>query len=199
MKVDAFDIVRKFEQAIAEYTGAPYVVAVNSCTMALLLALDWYRRSGARYVIIPYRTYPSVPMSAIHAGLTVEYVDKEWHGVYPLLPSPVWDCAKRFTSGMYVSGQVQCVSFHAAKHLKIGQGGAILHDNPMADSWYRRARFDGRTEGVATRDDAYDFAGWHCYMSPDAAARGLWLMQSYPENVPDQEMHNYPDLREARL
>ena len=111
-----------------------------------------------------------------------------------MAPSPIWDCAKRFTSGMYISGQVQCVSFHIAKHLKLGQGGAILHDDAEADVWYRIARFDGRTEGIATKDDTYPIPGWHCYLSPDVAARGLWLMDTYPKDVPDQEMHEYPSM-----
>ena len=198
--IDAFRVVRDFEEAIGIYTGARYVVTVNSCTMALLLAFDWYRRMENGFdVVLPAKTYPSVPMSAIHAGLKVKYEHREWEGVYPVPPSRIWDCAKRFTSGMYVPGQVQCVSFHAAKLLKIGQGGAILHDNPVADEWYRRARFDGRREGVATKDDEYTFPAWHCYLSLDMSARGLWLMQSYPKDVPDQEMHDYPDLSKAVL
>jgi hypothetical protein len=55
-------------------------------------------------------------------------------------------------------------------------------------------RFDGRTEGVETKDDTYEEPGYHCYLSPDAAARGLWLMQSYPKHMPDQEMHEYPRM-----
>jgi dTDP-4-amino-4,6-dideoxygalactose transaminase len=194
MMVDAFRTVRDFEKAISEYTGAPYVVAVNSCTMALLLAFRWYFENGGESVNLPSVTYPSVYMSAHYAGLRIESTDFEWDGVYCCYPSRIWDCAKRFTGNMYIPGQVQCVSFHIAKHLKLGQGGAILHNDVVADRWYRLMRFDGRTEGVATKDDEYSQPGYHCYMSPDVAARGLWLMQSYPKYVPDQEMHDYPDM-----
>ena len=197
--IDAFKVVRDFEQAISEYTGAPYVVTTNSCTMALLLAFKLWEQDGEGGPLqIPSKTYPSVFMSAYHAGLAVEAVDMEWEGVYRIHPTNIWDCAKRFTSGMYIHGQVQCVSFHAAKLLKIGQGGAILHDDPYTDEWYRRMRFDGRAEGVATKDDSYEEPGYHCYLSPDAAARGLWLMQSYPKDVPDQEMCEYPDMSKWR-
>jgi dTDP-4-amino-4,6-dideoxygalactose transaminase len=192
--IDPHQVTRDFEKAISDYTGAPFVVTANSCTMALLLAFAWYKRNEGGYVILPSKTYPSVPMSAYHAGLEIEYEDIQWSGVYNCYPSDIWDCAKRYTGGMYVKGQVQCVSFHAAKLLKIGQGGAILHDNPRADEWYRRARFDGRGEGVLTKDDIYDFPAWHCYMSPPDAARGLWLMQSYPKVMPDQPMHDYPSM-----
>lgn len=193
--IDAFRVVRDFEKAISEYTGAPYVVTTNSCTAALLLAFRlWEMDEGGFPVQIPSHTYPSVFMSAYHAGLEIKAVDEDWEGVYRIYPTNIWDCAKRFTSGMYVPGQVQCVSFHAAKLLKIGQGGAILHDDPDVDRWYRRMRFDGRAEGVETKDDIYEEPGYHCYLSPDAAARGLWLMQSYPKDVPDQEMSEYPDM-----
>jgi dTDP-4-amino-4,6-dideoxygalactose transaminase len=192
--IDAHQVTKDFEKAIADYTGAPYVVTTNSCTMALLLALAWYNKNGGELVAMPSRTYPSVPMSAYHAGLEVEFVNEKWSGVYLITPCKVWDCAKRFTSGMYVAHQVQCVSFHAAKLLKIGQGGAILHDDPVADEWYRRMRFDGRTEGVPTSMDTFYEPGWHCYLSPDSAARGLWLMQHYPKDMQDDPPVDYPDM-----
>ena len=200
MSGDAFDVVRQFEREIAIYTGARFAVAVNSCTMALRLAIEWWKLStGHACVCMPSHTYPSVPMQAYHAGLKIEWWHESWRGVYRMAPSYIWDCAKRFTSGMYVPGSVQCVSFHARKLLPIGQGGAILHDDELADSWYRRARFDGRAEGVPTKDDVYTFAGWHCYMLPEQAARGLHLMTWYPMHVQDQPMDDYPDMSKAPL
>jgi dTDP-4-amino-4,6-dideoxygalactose transaminase len=133
-------------------------------------------------------------MGAHHAGLRIEWSNKEWEGVYHMTPSPIRDCAKRFTEGMFGIGQVQCVSFHARKLLKIGTGGAILHDDPIADEWYRRMRFDGRREGVATADDTYAEPGWHCYMLPEQAARGLQLLDFYPNDMSDQAMDPYPDM-----
>jgi dTDP-4-amino-4,6-dideoxygalactose transaminase len=196
--VDAFQVVRDFERALCEYTGAPFAVTTNSCTMALMLAMVRYRQLGGTYVIIPSRTYPSVPMSAHHAGLDISFIDVDWQEteprIYNLYPSPIWDFAKRLTSGMYIKGQVQCISLHIAKNLKVGQGGAILHDDPEADEWYRRARFDGRKEGVATKDDDFSVCGFHCYLSPPEAARGLWLLSSYPKDVPDQCAHDYPNM-----
>lgn len=184
-----------FERAVAQYTGAPFVVAVNSCTMALRLAFDWQKmQSVMPFIEIPARTYPSVPMQAKQAGLEIIWSFDPWQGAYCMRPSWIWDCAKRFTGGMYVPGGVQCVSFHARKLLPIGQGGAILHDDPLADSWYRRARFDGRAEGVATKHDCYTFCGHHCYMLPEQAARGLHLLTWYPAHMPDQPMDDYPDM-----
>lgn len=41
---DAFKVVRDFEQALCDYTGAKYAVSTTSCTMALLLACKWHLR-----------------------------------------------------------------------------------------------------------------------------------------------------------
>src|SRR6185437_1689641 len=110
--MNPFQVVKDFEAALCEYTGAPYAVTVNSCTMALFLACKYYKVFGIR---IPKRTYISVPMSIKHAGGRVEFTDKKWRGEYQLEPYPIWDCARRFTSGMYKKRQFQCVSFHWAK------------------------------------------------------------------------------------
>jgi len=95
-----------------------------------------------------------------------------------------------------VSGSEQfvCVSFHWSKTLAIGQGGAILHDNTEADEWFRRARFDGRTEGVAPADDHFDMIGYHAYMSPRDAADGLSRLAVLPKHNEPLPNDNYPDL-----
>src|SRR3990167_3510198 len=140
--MNPFQVVKDFEQGICDYTGAPYCVVTTSCTMALLLACAYCRHELkiAGPVNIPSRTYAGVPQSIIHAGYAVEFKAALWHGGYQLDPLPVCDYAKRFTSGMYEPGQMQCVSFHWSKILSIGQGVAILHDDPKPDPWLRRAR-----------------------------------------------------------
>lgn len=196
-------ITREFESALCSYTGAKYAVAVNSCTMAILLSVKWciqemgYHKFSRIY--IPSRTYCSVPQSVIHAGGVPGFVDIEWSGAYPLSPLPVWDCARRFTSGMYKAGEFQCVSFHASKILGDSQGGAILHDNTEADKWFRKARFDGRTEGIAPKDDIFDMVGYHCYLSPDVAARLLWKLSVLPSHNNDLPNDDYPDLSQVSI
>lgn len=198
---DPFYVVRQFEAALCEYTGAKYAVTVNSCTMALLLAVSYHLSNPQhwRTVEIPKRTYVSVPMSIIHAGGTVRFRDEQWTGGYKLYPTPIWDFARRFTSEMFVPNTMQCVSFHWSKILGIQQGGAILHDNPYADEWLRRARFDGRREGVAPKDDDFDMIGWHCYMSPEIAAEGLVRLRLLPKHNADLPNDEYPDLSTMRI
>jgi dTDP-4-amino-4,6-dideoxygalactose transaminase len=197
----AHKVTAQFEAALCEYTGARFAVAVNSCTMALLLAVRWQvqlwqiKNEGAPCrVCIPKRTYVGVPMSIIHAGARVMFREEDWLGSYRLEPFPIWDSARRFTGGMYESGQMQCVSFHTTKILGDTQGGAILHDDPVADKWLRKARFDGRREGVAPIDDTFNELGWHCYISPDVSARLWWKLGAMPKDRPDLPNDNYPDL-----
>lgn len=204
-----YGVVKDFEQALCEYTGAPYAVAVNSCTSALMLAVAWtlqrlghlsyedgcYPSRAARpSVEIPKRTYVSVPMAIIHAGGRPIFRDAEWRGGYQLRPLNVYDCARRFTGEMFSPNRMMCVSFHASKILGDTQGGAILHDNAEADAWLRRARFDGRTEGVDPAEDNFTQLGWHCYMSNDVAARLMLKLRSLPKDNEDLPNDNYPDL-----
>ncbi len=169
--------------------------------MALLLSCAWRKQLNSTYpshIEIPSRTYVSVPQSIIHAGYKVKFNNNEWIGQYKLEPLPIWDSARRFTSGMYSHG-IQCVSFHASKILGDTQGGAILHDDPEADVWLRKARFDGRTEGVAPKDDNFDIIGYHCYLSPDVAARLLLKLSALPEHNKDLPNDDYPSLDEMEI
>jgi dTDP-4-amino-4,6-dideoxygalactose transaminase len=193
IKHNPYKIVQMFEEEVAEYTGAPFAVAVDSCTNALFLACKYL---NVKEVIIPKKTYLSVPMSIIHSGGEVVFEDRKWQGIYQLKPYPIYDSAKRFTSDMYLPGTFMCLSFHIKKQLAISKGGMILTDNYKAVEWFRKARYEGRGE-VNYKEDMIDMLGWNMYMTPQQAAHGLALMQNYPEHVPDLEENNgYRDLTE---
>lgn len=192
-----YKVVQMFEEEVAYYTGAPYAVSVDSCTNALFLCCKYL---NVKDVIIPSKTYLSVPMSIIHSGGDVIFDTTEetnhWSGLYQLKPYPIWDSAKRLTSGMYMPGQFMCLSFHIKKPLAIGKGGMILTDSLDAVNWFKKARYEGRSEKFYKQDDI-EFCGWNMYMFPLLAARGLELMQNYPEHVTDiQEINGYRDLTE---
>lgn len=187
-----FDAVRNFEQALADFAGSKYAVTMESCTSALLLACAYFKVDE---VIIPKRTYPSVPCSIIHAGGRVRFEDLEWEGIYQLKPYPIYDGAKRFRRGMYVPGSLHCLSFHAKKILPIGRGGAVLTDDKKVYDWLKCASFDGRHPGVTLSEDNFDMVGWNCYMTPEQAARGHLLLTMAADNPADQkEDPPYPDL-----
>jgi len=196
IKNNPYEIVKMFEEEVALYTGAPFAVSVDSCTNALFLCCKYL---SVGEITLPKRTYLSVPMSVIHSGGTVAFEDKEWSGIYPLMPYPIYDSAKRFTSKMYLPGTYMCLSFHIKKLLPLGKGGMILTDNYEAVKWFRKARYEGRGE-VNYRDDNVDMLGWNMYMTPQQAAHGLALMQNYPEFVDDLgEDQGYRDLTEFTI
>jgi len=192
-----YKIVRMFEEEIANYTGAPYAISVDSCTNALFLVCKWM---GVNEVTIPSKTYLSVPQSITHAGGEVIF-DKRaetnhWNGMYQLKPYPIWDAAKRLTSGMYVEGQFMCLSFHIKKLLPIWKGGMILTDNAEAADWFKKARYEGRSEKFYKEDDI-TFHGWNMYMTPQQAAQGLAIFQNYSAIGGDLgEENGYRDLTE---
>jgi len=194
-------ITEDFESKLSDYTGAPFVVALDNCSNAIFLSL-YYEKVKGKDITIPSRTYPSVPCEIIHAGGKVVFEprsEKTIKGPYQLKPTKVWDSALRFTSNMYMPNTHMCISFTGPyKHLKLGKGGAILTDDYSAYMWFKRARFSGRRE-CSYHDDYFDMIGWNFYMMPEIAARGLLLMTQFynmdgsPKQNEDLELP-YPDL-----
>jgi dTDP-4-amino-4,6-dideoxygalactose transaminase len=196
-KNNPFKIVEMFEEEVANYTGAKYAVSVDNCTNALFLCCKFL---NVDEVTIPSKTYLSVPQSIIHAGGEVIFdkrdVTNSWSGIYQLKPYPIYDAAKRFTSNMYIPNTFMCLSFHIKKTLKIGKGGMILTDNEDAVKWFKKARYEGRSEKLYHEDDI-DMLGWNMYMTPQQASHGLSLMQNIKLNNNDLgENDGYRDLTE---
>ncbi len=204
-----YRVVDVFERELADYTGAPHAIAVSSCTNALFLALTYERMQGVEGPIrLPRRTYVGVLQSVLNAGFEVEWNDCEarWQEVgaarYTLSPTIVVDSARHFDQGMYswrvetwptLHGTHTCLSFHAAKQLPLGRGGAILTDSPEFDEWARAARMDGRAPGSSI----VIFPGWHFPMAPDTAARGLDILSRWNDadySPPPLQHTDYPDL-----
>lgn len=189
----AYDVVKGFEDRVAEYAGSRFAIATDCCTSALFLSLKYAHKHAlwVETIAIPAKTYASVPMAIIHAGFKPAFMDEPWVGTYQLKPFDVWDGAKRFRKGMY-NGGLHCLSFHAKKLIPIGRGGMILTDDEYAANWLKKARYDGR-EGRHYPEEVIETLGWHSYMTPEQAARGLTLLDVY-EDQPDQ-LEDYPDLR----
>lgn len=199
-----YKTVIDFENAISEYCGSKFAVAVESCTAALFLCLMYrkYIEGEIGRVVLPSRTYPGVAASVIHAGGRLDFDDNPWEGEYELGETFIWDAALRFKRDMFGGkplGALQCLSFHCKKNLPIGRGGMVLTNEDHVAKWLRKARFDGRNP-VPLQEDVIDVVGWNCYLQPEQAARGLQLMQSilskYPDGPPDLivEDQKYSDL-----
>lgn len=201
-----YKITEDFEQAIADYTGAPYVIAVDNASNALFLAL-YYEHYISKTIkgdtiTIPSRTYPSVPCEILHAGLKVNFKPvegKTLKGPYQLEGSNVWDSALCFTYNMFLPKTLMCVSFTGGlKSMKFGcKAGAILCDSEEAAKWFKQARFSGRKE-VPYMEDDLSMTGWNFYLNVELAARGLVLMTGFYKNgkpIENEDIEiTYPDL-----
>lgn len=191
----AFWVVDDFEDELASYCGAPHAVAVDSCTNAIFLSLvlEARRFGGQEELTLPARTYSGVAQAALNAGWSIRWDHSEWRNRYVIAPTRVVDAALDLSPGSYQPGTLMCVSFHAAKQLPIGIGGAILLDIPADCLWLRSARMDGRQQG--TNSMRPQQPGYHCFMPPDVAARGLWLLTALKGAAPPTGRHDdYPDL-----
>ena len=84
--MNPYEIVRFFEESMADFVGSPYAIAVDSCTNALFLSCKYL---NVKDVYIPSKTYISVPCSIIHAGGCVNFVNLDWSSkrYYQLDPS----------------------------------------------------------------------------------------------------------------
>jgi dTDP-4-amino-4,6-dideoxygalactose transaminase len=193
---DPRDIVDIFEEKLALYTNSRYAVVTDSCTSAIFLCLKIKQETGR--ISIPAKTYVSIPMAIYHAGGTPVLEDIEWSGLYQLGDTGIWDSAARFTKDMYLGhGALQCLSFQIKKRLPIGKGGAILTDDSVVYKELKLMSYDGRNlKSPYTHELHIERLGWHMYMTPEDAARGILLMDMIPEyNVDIMGSSHYPDLR----
>ena len=195
---DPRDVVDAFEEEVAKLTGSKYAVAVDCCSHGLFLSMKYLQCTGE--ISIPKRTWVSVPMQIRHAGCEPIFEDTEWSGAYQLKPYPIWDAAVRFTKDMYIPDTLMVLSFQIKKILPIGRGGMILTDSKEAYDWLRKARIDGRNTTATYDADNVDMIGWHFYMTPEDAARGLIILNDLPEVNPDSCSHkNYIDVSEFEV
>ena len=200
MLIPSWNVVEQFERRMAAYAGAPFAIATDTCTSALALC---FSKVQARVVSLPPFTYLGVACAAIHAGAEVRLNGDHWKGAYKIVIDgkrdwwTIWDGACRMRRDMYrveYAGSTVCLSFQSRKHLKIGRGGMILTDDAEHAAWFRKARFLGRAE----HNGVPEFIGWHCFMEPERAARGLQLMDSLPDDNKDL-CFKYPDLRQYEV
>jgi dTDP-4-amino-4,6-dideoxygalactose transaminase len=189
-----FDAIANFEDALSEYTGAPYVVTTDSCTHAMELCFRHILSfTKSCHVTLPKHTYLSVPMIFHILGITYNTKEYDWHNEYRIEPTLIWDSARRLDPGMYRTGQMQCISFGRDKPLEIGRGGAILLDNAEAYSWLKRASYDGRDLSVSPWQNQEQFqVGYHYMIRPEECVIGLNKINN--GEITDNYNHNYPDL-----
>jgi dTDP-4-amino-4,6-dideoxygalactose transaminase len=190
----SFDSILKFEQELAEYTGAPYAVMTDCCTHAIELCLRYERPN---YLAFTAFTYLSVPMIMHKLGIEYRLIPEDWTGEYQFLGSRIWDSARRLERDMYRPGMMQCLSFGRGKPLEIGRCGAILLDDPRAYSVLLQQRYDGRDLAISPWQDQKVFrVGYHYKPTTEEAELGSKLLPKVDERP---KYVSYPDLREIQI
>lgn len=190
--------VEEFEKKFAEYVGAKYAVATNSCTTALDIAV--------RVVPLPDEvsvsafTFVSSADCVLRAGKKLRFVDIDeetfctpkadiqvFYGGNHSGEGIIYDMAH--CGGSYHHGVVSCWSFHAVKNLPTGDGGMLTTNN---EDIYRRAKAMSwcgidkstyaRSKGTYSWEYDIKELGMKANMSDLTAAIGLCQLAKLPEN-----------------
>lgn len=192
---EPWQVTDHFEKIIAEFFGARYAVTTDSCTHAMELVLRYTNHRTA--ITMPRHTYMSVPMMLDKLDIEYQFQTQHWQEHYDLIPGVLRDAAWMWRRNSYESGTFTCVSFQNKKHLKIGRGGAILTDDPQAYQDLMHMKYDGRPPHLLQQHADVVNCGYHYYMTPDDAARGILLfglLADVPCRVRGWE--DYRDLKE---
>lgn len=206
-----------FEEKLCEYTNANHAVCVDCCTNAILISLYLKTLLGEfgrdATLLVPNRTYMSVPMTLKLFGFNVVLDTEPWFGRYQIFrmdgdevkETGVYDAAVEFRETMMDSfpyDALVCLSFQQKKRLNLGRGGAILTNNTDYYVKLKRLVHDGRNPKIyhgdeIERDASSILCGFHSYLEPEKAARGLMMLnqsQLLPPYV-EHSSEEYPDLR----
>jgi dTDP-4-amino-4,6-dideoxygalactose transaminase len=200
---DPWDWVTRFEDEVANYTGYRYGIACDSNSNAIRLCLHYLNITDTD-IEIPANTYVSVPNQIILSGNRPQFRDIKWKGLYPLGDTGIIDAATAFyeSMGRGYEDKFMILSFHLKKILNIGQGGMILTNRDDFNEWARPMIYDGRHKDRLYKEDEFECVGWHMYMSPESAKKGLEIFNSekiQPFNEPCGSSEVYGDLRKQNI
>ena len=190
-----FRIVEDFQKTIADYFGAPYAIATDSCTHAIELCL---RYTQVKSVASPEWTYLSVPFTFMKLGLDWQWQDIKWTQNYTIPGTNIIDAATQWQENSYQTGAYMCLSFQNQKHLSLGRGGMILCNNERDWIMLSKMRYDGRHITTSWYEQDIDTVGYHYYMTPETAQLGLAKFKTVKDQDPliwDWQRYRYlPDL-----
>jgi len=185
----SFKALFDFESALADYTGAPYVVLTDGCTHALELCMRYEHVQECQFSAY---TYISVPQMLTHLEIQYQMLDETWVGEYQFRNTRIWDSARRLEPGMYRTGAMQCLSFGWTKPLQLGKVGAILLDDLSAYKKMSRWRSDGRDLNIPWQEETNLILGYHYCPTLELCQKGLDML---PNIQPQAQPGIYPDCR----
>ena len=188
----SFEVVREFENKIAEFYGAPYAVSVDCCTHGIELCL---RLLQTPYMEVPKHTYISVPLLSKKLGIDLKWKDEDWLDYYKIGGTNIIDAAVCWKKNSYVPGHFMCLSFQFLKHLSLGRGGMILTDDKESVDKLKKMSYDGRLPDIPWATQNIETMGYHYYMTPETATKGLKKLPQAIKTKPRQwVLSDWPDL-----
>lgn len=191
-----FDLITQFENKIKKFFGAPYAVAVDSCTHGVELCL---RYEKTKKICVPKHTYLSIPFLAKKINIPLEWKDENWVDYY-YLSKNIIDAAVLWKKNSYIPNTYMNISFQYKKHLSLGRGGIILTDNLEAANQLKKMSYDGREHNIPWRDQDISTVGYHYYMTPETAKLGLEKLPTAIETKPLQwNIQDWPDLTKMKI
>ena len=190
--------VEIFENKLAEFTGAPYVVTTDCCTHAIELCFRLLKIKTCRFSTY---TYISIPMTMKLLGVEYELSSTPWKDEYQFLGTPVWDSARCLKPAMYRHGQYQCLSFGHSKPLDNVRGGAILLDNEENYKKLKAMSYDGRDLSYPNWADQKVFdQGFHYMMRYEECESATLLLKNYISAGDYEHTYKpYPDVSEIEI
>ena len=191
-----FQIVQEFEKEVAKFFGAPFAIAVDSCTHGIELAL---RYTDVNKISVPKHTYISIPFLASKLNIELEWRDEDWLDYY-YVTDRIVDAAVLWKQNSYIPNTMMGISFQYQKHLSLGRGGIILLDDEDAAIEIKKMSYDGRLPNIPWREQNIETFGYHYYMTPETAQLGLDKLAKAIEDKPRQwVVTDWPDLTKMKI
>lgn len=187
---------KRFEDAIAEFTGFKHAIAVCNATAGLFIAASWYLANSTKlkWAFVPTLTFVATANVVNQQGVAIKFADADpllktcqtfdmsvSYGGYPLMGNGlIADDAHYLFSDMARVGSYKCrvISMHAVKNIgNSGEGGTILTDDDNFARYAREYRNHGRNEqGLTT------FAGLNFRWTDIQAALALSQLQRWEQD-----------------
>lgn len=194
VKYGMFEKIKKFEDELAEFSGAKYAVSTDCCTHAIELCMILDNIKDCHFTAY---TYLSIPQLMHKLKISYNLIDEEWIGEYQFYNTRIWDSARKLEPNMYKAGQLQCLSFGYGKPVDIGRGGAILTDSYDDYCVLSKLRYDGRDLSILPWQNQKSFSlGYHYKLNPEECVRGSKMLKRYKKSKNFQPKKvTYPDCR----
>jgi hypothetical protein len=134
--------------------------------------------------------------------INLEWRDEEWQDYYKVNNhfTPIYDAAVLWKKDSYIPDSFMCLSFQFQKHLSLGRGGMILCDNEAAAIDLKKMVYDGRHPDIPWREQDIERFGYHYYMTPETAQKGLDKLDQAKETSPKKwTVTDWPDLSKMKV